>query len=95
MVWYCWLAAKIAQKARESSRRKVLTVAKVIQEHIRLLVRPASGTLRTYQSMLDLHIKPMRGASLIDELYMRQITAWVRGMQKRARLPKRSQTTTR
>ncbi|WP_154605299.1 MULTISPECIES: hypothetical protein [Arthrobacter] len=56
----------------ESSRRKVLTVAEVIQEHIDLLVRPASGTLRTYQTMLDLHIKPVQGAILIDELDMRQ-----------------------
>ncbi|POH57483.1 tyrosine-type recombinase/integrase [Arthrobacter glacialis] len=78
----------IAQKAMESSRRKVLTVAEVIQEHIDLLVRPASGTLRTYQTMLDLHIKPVLGAILIDELDMRQITGWVRGMQKKGKTAK-------
>lgn len=78
----------IAQKAMESSGRKVLTVAEVIQEHIDLLVRPASGTLRTHQTMLDLHIKPVLGAILIDELDMRQITSWVRGMQKKGKTAK-------
>ena len=78
----------IAQQAMESSRRQVPTVADVIQEHIDLLVRPASGTLRTYQTMLDLHIKPVLGAILIDELDLRQVTAWVRGMQKKGKSTK-------
>lgn len=75
----------VAQKAMASSRRRVPTVADVIQEHIDLLIRPSSGTLRTYQTMLDLHIKPVLGAILIDELDLRQITDWVRGMQKKGK----------
>ena len=78
----------IAQRAMESSRRQVPKVADVIQEHIDLLVRPASGTLRTYQTMLDLLIKPVLGAILIDELDLRQVTAWVRGMQKKGKSTK-------
>ena len=36
--------------------RSDATVAEVIQEHIDLLIRPSSGTTKTYRTMLDLHI---------------------------------------
>lgn len=48
---------EIAQHTILSNRARVATVAEVIQEHIDLLIRPSSGTTRTYQVMLDLHIR--------------------------------------
>lgn len=41
----------------------VPTVADVVQEHIDLLVRPSPGTIRTYQRILDLHIRNTIGHS--------------------------------
>ena len=40
----------------DSKRRKSRLLPEVVQEYLDSLVRPASGTQRTYQSMLDLHI---------------------------------------
>lgn len=78
----------IAQKALESSKRQIPRVAEVIQEHIDSLLRPSSGTLRTYQTMLDLHIKPVLGKIPVDELDSSQIIDWIRGMQKKGRTAK-------
>lgn len=52
---------EIAQHAILSNETRVPTVAEVVQEHIDLLTRPSSGTTRTYQVMLDLHIRNIIG----------------------------------
>lgn len=62
------------------AKSTVPTVAAVVQEHIDLLVRPSSGTIRNYQTMLELHIKPVLGAIPVDELDFRDITLWIRTM---------------
>jgi hypothetical protein len=46
-----WL--EIAQHAILSNAKRTPTVDEVIQEHIDLLIRPSSGTTKTYQTMLD------------------------------------------
>lgn len=51
-----------------TNQARVPTVAKVIQEHIDLLIRPSSGTTRTYQTMLDLHVRSVIGHILVDKL---------------------------
>jgi hypothetical protein len=52
---------EIAQHAILSNEKRTPTVAEAIQEHIDLLIRPSSGTTKTYQTMLDLHIRnPLR-----------------------------------
>lgn len=51
---------EIAQSALLSNEARVPTVAEVVQEHIDLLIRP-SGTTRTYQVMLNLHIRNIIG----------------------------------
>lgn len=70
----------IAQETLLRAKSTVPTVAAVIQEHIDLLVRPSSGTIRNYQTMLELHIKPVLGAIPVDELDFRDITLWIRTM---------------
>jgi len=47
---------EIAQHAILANEKRTPTVAEVIQEHIDLLIRPSSGTTKTYRTMLDLHI---------------------------------------
>lgn len=79
---------EMVQEVLLRAKRKVPTVAAVIQEHIDLLVRPSSGTMRTYQTMLDLHIKPVLGGIPIDELNFRDITEWIRAMQKKGKSAK-------
>jgi integrase len=79
---------EVAQETLLRAKHKVPTVAAVIQEHINLMVRPASGTIRTYQTMLNLHINPAIGAIPIDELDFRDITSWIRTMQKNGKTAK-------
>lgn len=71
---------EIAQETLLRAKSTVPTVAAVIQEHIDLLVRPSSGTIRNYQTMLELHIKPVLGAIPVDELDFRDIALWIRTM---------------
>ena len=77
-----------AQELLLQARRKVPTVAQVIQEHINESVRPSTGTRRTYQTMLDLHIKPGLGALAIDTVDFRHINEWIRGMQRKGKSAK-------
>ncbi len=79
---------EMAQEVMLRAKRKVQTVAAMIQEHIDLLVRPSSGTMCTYQTMLDLHIKPVLGGIPIDELNFRDITECIRAMQKKGKSAK-------
>jgi hypothetical protein len=48
---------EIAQHAILSNAKRTPTVADVVQEHIDLLIWPSSGTTKTYQTMLDLHVR--------------------------------------
>jgi SH3-like domain-containing protein len=52
---------EIAQHAILSNEKRTPTVAEFIQKHIDLLIRPSSGTTKTYQAMLDLHIRNVIG----------------------------------
>ena len=72
---------EIAQHAILTNQARVPTVADVIQEHIDLLVRPSSGTTRTYQVMLDLHVRNVIGHIPVDKLDYRHIMHWVKSMR--------------
>lgn len=79
---------EIAQHAILTNQARVPTVADVIQEHIDLLVRPSSGTTRTYQVMLDLHVRNVIGHIPVDKLDYRHIMHWVKSMRTKGRSPK-------
>jgi hypothetical protein len=64
---------EIAQHAILSNEKRTPTVAEVIQEHIDLLIRPSSGTTKTYQTMLDLHIRNVIGHVPVDKLDYRLV----------------------
>ncbi|WP_256583251.1 hypothetical protein, partial [Pseudomonas sp. FW305-25] len=63
-------------------------MAEVIQEHIDLLIRPSSGTTKTYQTMLDLHIRNVIGHVPVDKLDYRLIAHWVKSMMAKGKAPK-------
>ncbi|WP_420180816.1 tyrosine-type recombinase/integrase [Paenarthrobacter sp. TA1.8] len=79
---------EVAQHAILENAKRVPTVAEVIQEHIDLLVRPSSGTVKTYQTMLDLHVKKVIGGLPVDKLDYRAIAFWVKSMMVKGRSPK-------
>jgi integrase len=79
---------EVAQHAILDNSKRVPTVAEVIQEHIDLLVRPSSGTVKTYQTMLDLHVKKVIGGLPVDKLDYRAIAFWVKSMMAKGRSPK-------
>ncbi|MDQ0211365.1 hypothetical protein [Arthrobacter bambusae] len=79
---------EIAQQAILANQSKVPTVAEVIQEHIDLLIRPSSGTTRTYQTMLDLHVRNVIGHIPVDKLDYRHMNHWVKSMLAKGRSPK-------
>lgn len=60
----------------------------MIQEHIDLLVRPSVGTVRTYQTMLKLHICDVIGHIPVDKLDYRHLTYWIKAMQIKGRSAK-------
>ncbi|MCA4131884.1 site-specific integrase [Arthrobacter sp. M4] len=79
---------EIAQHAMLANARRVPTAAGVIQEHIDLLIRPSSGTIKTYQRMLDLHVRDVIGHVPVDELDYRHLAHWVKSMMRKGRSPK-------
>lgn len=79
---------EVAQHAILGNAKRVPTVAEAIQEHIDLLVRPSSGTVKTYQTMLDLHVKKVIGGLPVDKLDYRAIAFWVKSMMAKGRSPK-------
>ena len=79
---------EIAQHAILTNAKLVPTVAEVIQEHIDLLIRPSSGTTRTYQTMLDLHVRDVIGHIPVDKLDYRSLAHWVKSMAAKGRSPK-------
>lgn len=76
---------EIAQHAILTNAKRVPNVAEVIQEHIDLLIRPSSGTVKTYQTMLDLHVKKVIGHVPLDKLDYRLIAYWVKSMMAKGR----------
>lgn len=76
---------EIAQHAILTNAKRVPTVGEVIQEHIDLLIRPSSGTVKTYQTMLDLHVKKVIGHVPVDKLDYRLIAYWVKSMMAKGR----------
>jgi hypothetical protein len=79
---------EVAQQAFISNEKRTPTVAEVIQEHIDLLIRPSSGTTKTYQTMLELHIRPVIGHVPADKLDYRVIAHWVKAMMAKGKAPK-------
>ncbi|MGA7205238.1 MAG: site-specific integrase, partial [Specibacter sp.] len=71
----------IAHDGIEEQRQQPRTVSDGVQERLDHLVRPSSGTVRTYQSMLELHIAPLIGTIEVGALDVRHLTQWVRAMQ--------------
>ncbi|WP_240721525.1 hypothetical protein [Pseudarthrobacter sp. NamE5] len=83
---------EVAQHAMLTNAKRPPTVAEVIQEHIDLLVRPSSGTTKTYQVMLDRHIRNDIGHVPVDKLDYRLIAHWVKAMGAKGLRRKRSTT---
>jgi integrase len=79
---------EIAQHAILSNEARVPTVAEVVQEHINLLIRPSSGTTRTYQVMLDLHIRNIIGHIPVNKLDYRHLNHWAKSMMAKGKAPK-------
>jgi hypothetical protein len=79
---------EIAQHAILSNAKRTPTVAEVIQEHIDLLIRPSSGTTKTYQTMLDLHVRNVIGHVPVDKLDYRLLAHWVKSMMAKGLAPK-------
>jgi hypothetical protein len=79
---------EIAQHAILSNGKRTPTVAEVIQEHIDLLIRPSSGTTKTYQTMLDLDVHNVIGHVPVDKLDYRLLAHWVKSMMAKGLAPK-------
>jgi integrase len=77
-----------AQLLTQRGQRSVPSVADIVQEHIDLLVRPSSGTIGTYQRILDLHIRKSIGHIAVDELGYREVTRWIKGLIDQGAAPK-------
>lgn len=77
-----------SRSAMQLSKPGVPTVADVVQEHIDLLVRPSPGTIRTYQRILDLHIRKTIGHIPVDEFGHREIMHWAKGLTAEGVAPK-------
>lgn len=73
------LSFEIAQHAILSNAKRMPTVAEVIQEH---------GTTKTYQTMLDLHVRNVIGHVPVDKLDYRLIAHWVKSMMAKGKAPK-------
>ena len=79
---------EVAQSALLSNAARIPTVAEVVQEHIDLLIRPSSGTTRTYQVMLDLHIRNIIGHIPVNKLDYRHLNHWAKSMMAKGKAPK-------
>lgn len=71
-----------------SRQGSVPSVADVVQEHIDLLVRPSSGTIGTYQRILDLHVRNTVGHIPADEFGYREVMRWIKGLTVEGVAPK-------
>jgi integrase len=77
-----------AQLPPPSGQGSLPFVADVVQEHIDLLVRPSSGTIGTYQRILDLHIRNTVGHIPVDEFGYREVMRWIKGLTVEGVAPK-------
>jgi integrase len=59
-----------------------------VAEHIDLLVKPTSQTIRNYRHMLTDHISPYLGGVAVRDVDLRHLTSWVRSMQDKNLSPK-------
>ncbi|MFJ5696025.1 hypothetical protein ACIP9X_19545 [Arthrobacter sp. NPDC093125] len=73
---------EITQHAILSNKKRTPTVVEVVQEHIDLLIRPPSGTTKTNQTLLDLHISDRTGHLPVDKLDYRLVAHWVKSIGK-------------
>lgn len=64
------------------------TVSQVLTEHVDLLVKPTSQTIRNYRNMIEDHIGPYLGGVAVNQLDLRHLTGWVRQMQDKQLAPK-------
>lgn len=65
-----------------------LTISDVVQEHIDLLIRPAPGTVATYQRILDLHIRNTIGHIALEDFGYREAIHWIKGLTLKGIAPK-------
>lgn len=65
-----------------------LTVTQAMNEHIDLLIKPTSQTIRNYRNMVKDHIEPHIGGVSVNVLDLRHLTSWVRAMQDKQLSPK-------
>ena len=81
-------SAEIAESVLLAHQNGAHTVDEVVDEHIDLLVKPTSQTIRNYRNMLEMHITPHLGGIAVGELSLRHLTAWIRAMQEKKLSPK-------
>lgn len=76
-------AWEIADSVLHAYEQGARTVDRVIAEHIDLLVKPTSQTIRNYRHMLATHINPHLGGVAVSALDIRHMSSWVRSMQEK------------
>ena len=79
---------EVAEAVLLAHQNGARTVDEVVDEHIDLLVKPTSQTIRNYRNMLEMHITPHLGGIAVGELSLRHLTAWIRAMQDKKLSPK-------
>lgn len=79
---------EIADSVLEAHLTGAVTFDRVVAEHIDLLVKPTSQTIRNYRYMLSEHINPHLGGIAISQIDVRHLTAWIRAMQDKKLSPK-------
>jgi len=78
----------IAEAVVYAHTQNARTVSQVLTEHVDLLVKPTSQTIRNYRSMINDHINPHIGGVAVTALDIRHLTSWVRAMQDKQLAPK-------
>lgn len=81
-------AVELAEDVVLAHRAGARTVDRVIAEHIDLLVKPTSQTIRNYRYMLSEHINPYLGGVAVGALDMRHMNSWMKSMQAKKLSPK-------
>ena len=78
----------IAEAVVYAHTQNARTVSQVLTEHVDLLVKPTSQTIRNYRNMINDHISPHIGGVAVTALDIRHLTSWVRAMQDKQLAPK-------
>lgn len=79
---------EIADAVLDAHLAGAVTFDRVVAEHIDLLVKPTSQTIRNYRYMLAEHITPHLGGIAISQIDVRHLTGWIRAMQDKKLSPK-------